>query len=227
MSNMTSEILHSDPEWFRRFIRTHPITHSITELDWLPFVLLSLASCALIAATPPTPKWQLIRASTVPIVASYQIYIILFTVENTWETHWTNITAMILHFTRALELMVFYPAEENCYRVRPRSGWEGHVETKEKGVKPDDLVAEEVPEPMTMAKMYWALDVWYSQRGIGWNYAAPLPDSSRVDPFIQGSSRLAWFYNRIRYLAMLALVGDIARTYMTCKSLAESGLPVS
>lgn len=151
-----------DPVWLRSFINSHGGPIPITPNHWLPFVWLIISSCTLIALTPPTPKWKLVRASMLPLLLSYQIYFCVFTVDTPRLKHWGNITGNIWHFIKALDLLLFYPAEEYYYRIRPKHGWnkagppgevEGDVE----------MVAEPVPPHRTMAKFYWTLNLWFSQ----------------------------------------------------------------
>lgn len=202
-----------DAVWLREYITTHPYSHPITAIDWLPFIFLTLASCALIAGTPPTTGWKLVRASLFIIYISYQVTFSLFTVDSVWITHWGNSTGMEWHFLKALELMLLYPPEENVFRTRPREF--ALVEgTKKKEIEWHD---EPVPQHGTVKKLYWALDCWFSQRGLGWNFAAPLPESSKSRPFTIDSTRKEFLVSRLKYLAIMYLLSDLTRSYMTCK----------
>lgn len=199
----------TDPVWLRQYLTTHPWSHPLTDNDLIPFVFFTLALSALIALTPPTTGWKLVRASIFGLYVSCQVYFCLFVVNPTWETHWGNITGMQWHFVKGLEVMLFYPPEENLFRIRRKE-----FAIKDGKVEWED---EPVPESRTVKKLYWALDAWFSQRGIGWNYATPLPESSKRQPFTATSTRLAFVLNRLKYLTMMYLINDLARLYMACK----------
>lgn len=127
-----------------------------------------------------------------------------------------------------LELLVFFPAEENLYRLKPSKRFElkhtpsatsdehtnglsnGHTTTTSKA----DLVAEPLPPPWTMAKFWWASSLWWSWRGIGWNYTCSLPTTSRSHPFSHSSSRLAYIRRRLTFYILGWFLHDLTRSFM-------------
>lgn len=222
--NMSPETaLDVDPVWLRRFINRHGGAQTYTDNDMTPLTLFILSSCILIALTPPTRGWKIVRASLLPLLVIYQAHFSIFTLAPKWETQWGNITGQLWHLEKALEVMWFYPGEEHCYRVRRRADMvqdkgDKAMKGEEKG---DELLPETIPPPRTLAKLYWSLNLWFSERGIGWNYAAPLPDSSRRHPFTRTSGRIPFLFNRGMYLTIVYLVSDLARSYMACKPLSH------
>lgn len=196
--------------WLRRYITTHPSSHPTTNNDWLPFAIITLASCALIALTPPTREWRIVRASLFGLYVSYQVYFCLFAVGPSWETHWENVIGTEWFFVKGLEVMLFYPPEEHLFRIKRRNCSIKRGENTEE-VEWED---EPVPEPGSLAKLYWAIDVWFSERGIGWNFAAPLPERVNHKP---STTRIMFILIRLRYLVIWYFIDDLARAYMTCK----------
>lgn len=102
---------------------------------------------------------------------------------------------------RALETLVAFPPEFNCYRLRPTAS--GAV-----------AEPEAVPDGWTWAKAEWAASLWWSWRGIGWNYGPPLASSMREEPYTTKSSRRAYLIHRGVYLVGVYAIEDLASTYM-------------
>lgn len=69
-----------------------------------------------------------------------------------------------------------------------------------------------------MAKLGWANSLWWSWRGIGWNFGPRLPASSSGEPFTRKSSRRAFLLRRTIYLAAVYAVDDLASTYMRLRA---------
>ena len=157
-----------------------------------------------------------------------------------------------MYITRTLELLVFCPPEENVFRVRRRAptklngstagqngtqhhltnghtvkSTNGHAGHHEREHAVEEVLPEPVPAPWTMAKFGWALSLWWSLRGIGWNYCCPLPNSSRRHPFTVTSSRRSYIIYRLRYYILGWIVWDLTRSYMNCSTAAPyfNGLP--
>lgn len=125
---------------------------------------------------------------------------------------------VVAHACRTLELVIFFPAEENVFRVK--STEESHHHKADESVngghdKPSPeckLLPEPVPPGFTLEKFYWSLSLWWSWRGIGWNYSCPLPNSSHQHPFIKTSTRRQFLSLRIRNTILLWIFWDVFRT---------------
>jgi hypothetical protein len=128
---------------------------------------------------------------------------------------------------RSLELLVCFPPEENVYRLREARKDRLTPEPKFTPNKSIDLLPEPIPEPFTLAKLYWALSLSWSWRGIGWNYSCPLPESSRVHPFTRTSTRRSFIITRIKRSLGVWFCWDLFRTLtnLTPASTYLSGTP--
>jgi len=102
---------------------------------------------------------------------------------------------------RALETLLAFPPEFHCYRLRPTAS----------GALADP---EPVPPGWTWEKAQWAASLWWSFRGIGWNYGPPLASSMREPPYTTTSTRKAYLIHRSLYLVAVYAVEDLASTYM-------------
>lgn len=234
--NMTRWDLSTDGRYYD--IRAH--ARHVAPTDFLPLVGFICFNCLLIAATPPTPAWKRVRAAVFPFMLSYQLWFVTSTYELPWYRCWGNATGQLWHTVKALEVLVFYPPEDHCYRIKPqgketakrnqldvkddagRARENGHGVAVRDGDSsgmqaPPTLVPESIPPPFTLVKLYWAFSLWFSQRGIGWNYVAPLPASSMRHPFTRKSSRRAYLVNRVIYLLCVYLACNLTRAYMTCE----------
>jgi hypothetical protein len=184
--------------WFFPFL---PTPHPQTNNDGVIALLVALHLCIAALITPCTPGWKLFRAGIVLPIAMYLYWYCAWSaLKPNHEEHWGVAAGCCFSIVRALELLVLYPAEENVYRVTPQAD--------------GDFVREPIPPPWTKAKLYWAYSLWWSNRGIGWNYSCTLPPSSTRHPFSRTSSRKAFLINRGRhYLLWIAFV-DLVRAYM-------------
>ncbi|WWC65983.1 uncharacterized protein I303_108605 [Kwoniella dejecticola CBS 10117] len=187
--------------------------------------------------TPHTGGWRLFRMGIVtPLCLAAFGYIVVAQIEKDDLTHWGTCVLMCIYSMRVLEYFVFFPAEENCHRVVPRSqvhprgtssslkiplsnghshSASGGTPTKHTIEKVDEeevLIAEPVPAPFTWKKLYWSWSLLWSYRGIGWNYQCPLPSESTRHPYSRKSSRLAWGYATIRYYAIGYIIDDFFRS---------------
>lgn len=137
---------------------------------------------------------------------------------------------------RAFELLVFFEPEKNVYRLRPavrrgkrgkkaNKATKGHANGKAhqgaNGTTHADeveehplLVPEPVPRGWTWAKLVWATSLWWSTRGIGWNYGPPLAASMKERPYTRTSTRVHYLLWRGLYLAAVYAADDLAATYM-------------
>lgn len=120
---------------------------------------------------------------------------------------------------RTYELLVFFPAEEHTHRFVHRTNprpLPSVLALKPPSSSNDTqpLVPERVPAPYTLAKFYWATSLWWSWRGVGWNYCCPLPSSSRREPYTKGSPRRAYFFSRLSFIAAAWLFYDLMRSLM-------------
>ena len=127
---------------------------------------------------------------------------------------------------RALETFVFFPPEENVFRLREILNQHQSLEPTSKTQQPV-LVTEPVPPPFTLQKLYWGLSLFWSYRGIGWNYACPLPESSRQRPYSRDSPRREFLITRLRKTILIWFCWDLFRTYtnLTPASIYLSGQP--
>lgn len=108
---------------------------------------------------------------------------------------------------RTLELLVFYPPEEGMYRILPIRVRTGASDTI-------TFAPEPVPEGWTTAKLAWAASLWWSWRGIGWNYSPPLSPSQLESPYAPGSSRRDYLVRRGLYFLLVHVADDIASSFM-------------
>lgn len=111
------------------------------------------------------------------------------------------------------------------YRLRPVRLTNGH-ESKDKLInhtktaypphheRRPPLAPEPIPEPWTLAKLEWAASLWWSWRGIGWNYAPPLTASQTEDPYMRTTPRRKHLIHRILHLAAVYVLDDAAASFM-------------
>nr|XP_019009226.1 uncharacterized protein I206_05873 [Kwoniella pini CBS 10737]OCF48007.1 hypothetical protein I206_05873 [Kwoniella pini CBS 10737] len=196
-----------------------PTPHPQNGLD----VFIGLATVHLMILTHLTPHtggWRLFRMGIIaPLCLTGFGYIVVGQIEKDDLTHWGTCVLMCIYSMRVLEYFVFFPAEENCHRIVPRSqihprAKSTHLMTPESNELEDDevLIAEPVPAPFTLKKLYWSWSLIWSYRGIGWNYQCPLPSESTNHPFSRKSSRLSWGYATIRYYIIGYLIDDFFRS---------------
>lgn len=126
---------------------------------------------------------------------------------------------------RALELLVFFPAEENVFRIKTRERRLEHKGNEANG-KPNqsaepELVSEPIPEPFTFAKFCWGMSLVWSWRGIGWNYCCPLPYSAQRHPFTRTSSRREYVKLRLINTLLLWISWDVFRTITNLSPIAH------
>ena len=95
---------------------------------------------------------------------------------------------------------VSLPPEIHCYRVQP--------------LPSGDHLKEPLPPPFTLAKAFWALSLFSSWRGIGWNFTAPLSALAKQPPFARTSSRRSFVWRQIKYLPVLISFGWATQAYM-------------
>ncbi|GFZ50076.1 hypothetical protein JCM24511_07829 [Saitozyma sp. JCM 24511] len=184
--------------WFFAFL---PTPHPQTNNDGVIALLVALHLCIAALITPCTPGWKLFRAGIIVPVAMYLYWYCAWSaLKPNHEEHWGVAAGCCWSIVRALELLVLYPAEENVYRVTPQAD--------------GDFVREPIPPPWTKAKLYWAYSLWWSNRGIGWNYSCTLPPSSTRHPFSRTSSRKAFLLNRGRHYILWIAFVDLVRAYM-------------
>ena len=212
------------------------------------FALMYLVVFALV--TPPTPGWKFVRAGIVaPFVTAGFIWMPVYRLVKDWTDQWGTIVLFTFFAIRTLELLVFFPAEENVYRVVPTKegvtitlppkvpaelNGNGHgpapkTNKTRTATRPETMTAEPVPPPWTFAKFCWANSLWWSWRGIGWNYASPLPNSSLQSPFTRNSTRTSYITHRVSEFIFKMTILDFVRAWMNCSSASAffSGRPGS
>lgn len=134
------------------------------------------------------------------------------------------------HFAfRAFEHLVVFTPEFEVYRLRPRAArLTKHHDAKGRqlihsststashghGHEGATLEREAIPEPWTLAKLEWAASLWWSWRGIGWNYAPPLTDSQMGEPYMRTTSRRKHLIHRAIHLAAVYALDDAAASFM-------------
>jgi len=126
---------------------------------------------------------------------------------------------------KTLEILIFFPAEENVFRVRKAS--KNHLKPSAEPQGAVELVPEPIPRPFTLHKFYWGLSLFWSWRGIGWNYACPLPTSSLRRPYSRDSTRREFLIARLRQVLIIWFCWDFFRTYtnLTPASIYLGGRP--
>ncbi|WVQ79255.1 hypothetical protein IAT38_001351 [Cryptococcus sp. DSM 104549] len=192
---------------------------------------------ALVLTLPATGGWRFFRiAVAAPAICYVWAHLAYSTITENNYDHW-GIPVLFMSFCfKTCELLVFFPAEEHVHRLIPStarpSASGGHALSNGNGVangktdtslKPPTspqtlsspvLVPEPVPAPFTLAKFYWASSLFWSYRGVGWNYCCPMPASSRQAPYTRGSSRSAFFISQLRFMALAWLFNDALRTFI-------------
>jgi hypothetical protein len=126
---------------------------------------------------------------------------------------------------RNLELLVFFPPEENVYRLRQVR--KEQLEPGSAPYKAIEILPEPIPQPFTLDKLNWGLSLVWSWRGIGWNYSCPLPESSRVHPYTRTSSRRDYIIHRLKGTLTTWFCWDLFRTLvnLTPASIYLAGTP--
>ncbi|OCF35136.1 hypothetical protein I316_03177 [Kwoniella heveanensis BCC8398] len=227
-----------------------PKTHPQTEKD----ILLGLATIGfvqLLLATPYTPGWRLFRAAVgAPIACGLFGWVIVAAVDVYDINQWGVAILSASFIFKVFEYFLFFPPEEHCHRLVPRSSSRstkssghsnGDTPTSKLKARSEDttsvgvnetqeeeaLVPEPVPAGFTWAKLCWAASLWFSYRGIGWNYVCPLPRSAYQPPYTRQSSRKAFLIKQLKMWVFGYLVDDFFRAYRNCSSAAPffSGLP--
>ena len=121
---------------------------------------------------------------------------------------------------------MFFPAEEHNYRSQPGSSLKprhangpvvsnGHADSAiPRESDTIGYVREPIPAPWTYARFSWAMSLWWSLRGIGWNYCCPLPSSAFRHPFKRASSRRGFVVDRLVHYLIGWCLWDINRSFM-------------
>lgn len=163
-------------------------------------------SCLL---APPTPGRRLFGAAVcAPLTTIMVVYWSYYTVFDSYQDQWGTIAVSAFYSILAWQHLVFCPAEEYNYRVRSAKAGTDTATT--------GLIAETIPPPWTWAKFCWATSLWWSWRGIGWNYAAPLPPASTHPAFAPTASRRRWALHQLAHFIPAMLAYDAVRAYMNC-----------
>jgi hypothetical protein len=197
-------------------------------------IVLFLASHGIAVfglVTPATPGWKLFRAAIcAPLASLGSVYWAYYTTFDSYMDQCGSITICAFFVILALQFFVFYPAEDYCFRVRPKASIKStlppktaaalnHESPKESsGVQ---LEAEPIPPPWSWEKLCWASSLWWSWRGVGWNFSPPLPPAASSPPFLRTSTRTQWLVNRLVHYTLMMLIYDAFRAYMNCDPTAR------
>ncbi|BEJ14147.1 hypothetical protein CspHIS471_0313210 [Cutaneotrichosporon sp. HIS471] len=181
-----------------------PEPRAVTVLDF-GFALLLIAAHILSLLPPPTPEWRLARAAFAPFIAGSWAYLGYIPIMRSPQERWGSNLLLWFFVFRTIEHLVVFTPEFEVYRLRRLRNDKG----KERPLEP-----EPIPQPWTWAKLGWAASLWWSWRGIGWNFAPPLTESQTSEPFTRSTSR--WQHIRYRLLHLLGVyVADgLAASYM-------------
>lgn len=194
------------------------------------FAAIHIVIIALI--TPPTPSWKLVRAGiAAPLAAGLFLYFGLYPIQKCYEDQWGTGCITLYQACHAFELLLFFPAEDYCYRVLPQPALNMQLPSEALRVISDPRStpekrgyvwkAETVPAPWTWEKFWWAHSLWWSMRGIGWSFSPTLPAQSLKDPYIPGSSRKRFVYTRCRRYLFNWIITDLLRAFMNLSSASE------
>ena len=180
----------------------------------------------LTLATPSTHPWILLRRSVLfPAVACAYAWVIWVPIWPVREDQW-GVTSLLSDFDsvpkrqsltavvfilRVIEHACFVP-EVHVYRLRPSSGTRSEPATSD--TDNPTLAREPVPPPFTLSKILWALSLFSSWRGIGWNFTVPLSIAGRQHPYKRTSTRRQFVLTGAAMIPLLYLVNDASRTYM-------------
>jgi hypothetical protein len=181
-----------------------------------PFYLVILfgnaAICILSLLPPPTPTWKVFRVGMMTPLILYGFYYLGYlTRPKDWEDSWGSTLFMTSWGIRALELLVFFPAEENVYRLQRTTNINSQ---NSKDDPAETIIREPIPPPWTLEKLYWSASLWYSLRGIGWNYDCSLPSTSLQYPYSPTTPRKDYLISRVKHYILAILLHDTARSYM-------------
>jgi hypothetical protein len=213
-----------------------PPPHHATPVD-IAIGLGCIALATVVLVSPPSPTWKLVRAGVVaPIAITGLLYCGILVLQKDWEETWGTTIFVTFWTMRIAELLIFFPAEENTYRLKLPSRSSTYTENALKvqsggqhALDSNDvpLIAERVPPPWTMEKLWWSSALFWSFRGIGWNFTCQLPPTSLSTPYSHTSTRRQYLSKRLRYYLIAILAQDISRTFMNLSSAHPffAGLP--
>ncbi|WWD20169.1 hypothetical protein CI109_104645 [Kwoniella shandongensis] len=208
---------------FSSFLSLLPPPHPAGPIDY-SVGFLNIFLTQLVLTTPCTPGWKLFRAGVAaPIIVSIWVYLALWPILWYSFDHWGIVIFLTSHAFRTLEWLVFFPAEENLHRLVPKSSLVSKIRSSTTNGKPiangdnstdsTALVPEPIPPPFTFAKFCWAASLWWSIRGVGWNFCCPLPSSSVKPPYTRGSTRWQWLKAQTKIFLVSYIVYDSVRTF--------------
>ncbi|WWC92944.1 uncharacterized protein L201_007907 [Kwoniella dendrophila CBS 6074] len=195
-------------------------------------VILGLSTIMLIICTLTTPHtggWKLFRMGIVtPFAIGVFVYLTFVQIEADEMTHWGTSILFSIFVMRLFEYFFFFSPEEHCHRMIPKSRLHSQIKSiKSNGLESgekaehltlttneedDILVPEPVPAPFTLEKFYWAWSLWWSYRGIGWNFQCPLPSSSLAEPYTRKSTRKEWWFKTAKFYLLAYLLDDFFRS---------------
>ena len=200
-------------------------------LFWFNFFLV-----CIVLTSPPTAGWKLVRAGVVPLMGSIYFYLSNSVIQVDFPDTWGFAVLMIGYLMNSAILLVFLPPEETVYRIRPRSlvfpspsRDNPRGKSSDSNGAGDELVPEPVPPAWSWRKFCWVCSLWWSFRGIGWNYCCPLPQSSLSPPFSRTSSRRSFLLYRTLYFTLTTLGLDFVRSVINMSHMRPffNGGPLS
>ncbi|WVQ75038.1 hypothetical protein IAR50_004647 [Cryptococcus sp. DSM 104548] len=204
-----------------------PSPRPVVPLDYI-LGSLNILLTTFVLAAPHTDGWKLFRVGVAaPLISAIWVYLSFVPVTTCDYDHWGIPILLASFIARTYELLVFFPAETHTHRLVPRVP--SLTDTKLSPVlSPSEkapLVPEQIPLPFTLAKLYWASSLWWSLRGIGWNYCCSLPASSSKALFTKGSSRKEFFIVQAKFFVLAWIWQDLMRTVMVFTEASAFFLP--
>ncbi|KLT41265.1 hypothetical protein CC85DRAFT_236637, partial [Cutaneotrichosporon oleaginosum] len=192
-----------------------PTPRKMTALDYTLGVSLIVVHI-LALLPPPTRAWRLVRAALAPFIAATWVWLGYVPLSPKSQDRWGVQLLFCCFAFRALEHLVVFTPEFEVYRLRPApptppNGKRGKLI---KHARHPKLEPEPVPAPWTWAKLDWATSLWWSWRGIGWNYAPPLTESQMRYPSAYDTPRAQHLRYRALYLLAVYAVDGLAGSFM-------------
>lgn len=101
----------------------------------------------------------------------------------------------------------FFTPEHTTNRIRPTLITQGHSSSVV-------YIREDVPPPWTIRKYAWAFSLFFSWRGIGWNFTSPISAKGLAHPYTPTSTRRSFITHQLQVIPVILLIADATKTYM-------------